>query len=79
MFQRSAIAYTEKSVNGGRLMPLFRRFVVEIPDSVSKRLAIASTAQDIATQLAPLEPEANREVLKQVAALLGVESPGEVR
>mgnify|MGYP001575308850 CR=1 FL=1 len=48
------------------------RFIVEIPEDVRRRLAIAKAAHGIANQLAPLEPEANREILYQAAALLGV-------
>ena len=48
------------------------KFFVEIPDDVKKRLAIAHAAHGIASQLAPLEPDANREILRQAAELLGV-------
>ena len=48
------------------------RFFVEVPEDVKKRLAIAHAAHGIASQLAPLEPEANREILRQAAELLGV-------
>ena len=43
-----------------------------IPDDVKRQLAIARVAHAIATQLATLEPEANREILGQAAAILGV-------
>jgi len=55
---------------GGRTW--WSRIFVEIPTDVQHRLAIAKHASTIASQLAPLEPEANREILYQVAALLGV-------
>jgi len=48
------------------------RLLIEIPVDVKRRLAIAKAAHGIANQLAPLEPEANREILYQVAELLGV-------
>ena len=48
------------------------RFFVEVPEPVQRRLAISKAASGIASQLAPLEPEANREILSQVATLLGV-------
>jgi hypothetical protein len=48
------------------------RVFVEVPEDVKRRLAIAKAAHGIANQLAPLEPEANREILYQAAALLGV-------
>lgn len=55
------------------------RFVVAIPEDVKRRLAIAKAAHGIANQLAPLEPEANREILYQAAALLGVLNDKEVK
>lgn len=54
-------------------------FVVKIPEDVKRRLAIAKAAHGIANQLAPLEPEANREILYQAAALLGVLNDKEVK
>ncbi len=48
------------------------RFFVEIPEDVKRQLEIAKVAYGIATQLAPLTPAANREILYQAAALLGV-------
>ena len=51
------------------------RFLIEVPETVKRRLAVAKAAQSIANQLAPLEPEANREILYQAAALLGVLGP----
>ena len=50
----------------------FGVLVVQGPEDVKRRLAIAKAAHGIANQLAPLEPEANREILYQAAALLGV-------
>jgi len=51
------------------------RFFVQIPDDVQRRMAVAKHAQQIAADLAPLKPEANREILEQVARLLGVDKP----
>ena len=56
------------------------RLVVRIPEDVKRRLAIAKTAHGIANQLAPLEPEANREILYRAAEILGVlNDKGEVK
>lgn len=55
------------------------RFIVTIPDDVKRRLAVAKAAHGIANQLAPLEPEANRAILYQVAEILGVLKDEEVR
>ena len=52
------------------------RFFVEIPEPVQRRLAISKAASGIASQLAPLDPEANHEILLQVAELLGVSPQG---
>lgn len=54
-------------------------FFVQVPEDVKSRLAIAKVAHGIANQLAPLEPEANREILYQVAEILGVINDKEVR
>ena len=47
-------------------------FTKKIPDDVQRRLAVATTAHRVAESLAHLEPEANREILGQAAAILGV-------
>ena len=54
------------------------RIFVEIPTDVQRRLAIAKHASGVASQLAPLEPDANREILYQVAQLLGVLNDKEI-
>lgn len=54
-------------------------FFVQIPAEVKRRLAIAQAAHGIANQLAPLDPDANREILYQVAALLGVLNDKEMK
>jgi len=54
------------------------RIFVEIPPAVQRRLAVAKQAQKIANDLAPLEPDANREILYQVAQLLGVLNDKEI-
>jgi hypothetical protein len=48
------------------------RIFVRVPEEVKRRLAIAKAAHGIANQLAPLDPDANREILYQAGALLGV-------
>lgn len=52
---------------------------VQVPEEVKRRLAVAKVAHGIANQLAPLDPEANREILYQVAEILGVLNDKEVR
>ena len=47
-------------------------FFVQIPEDVKRRLAVTKAAHSIANQLAPLDPEANREILILVAGILGV-------
>ncbi len=54
-------------------------FIVQVPEDVKRRLAIAKAAHGIAHQLAPLEPEANREILYRVAEILGVLNDKEVK
>jgi hypothetical protein len=51
---------------------------VRVPEDVKRRLAIAKAAHGIANQLAPLEPEANRQILYQAAEILGVLKDKEV-
>ena len=73
----STLAYTPVRVRPW--WNFVERFFVEIPQDVQRRLAIAKAAQGIAAQLAPLEPEANREILYRVAEILGVLNDKEVK
>jgi hypothetical protein len=52
---------------------LFSLFTHRIPEDVHRRLTISAKAHRVAESLAHLEPEANREILTQAAAILGVE------
>ena len=73
----STLAYTTVHVRSW--WNFWDRIFVEVPPDVQRRLAIAKTAHGIATQLAPLEPEANREILYRVAEILGVLNDKEVK
>lgn len=58
--------------SGGLRFWFYTLFLVQIPADVRRRLAIAKAAHGIANQLAALDPDANREILYQAGALLGV-------
>ena len=73
----STLAYTAVQVQPW--WNIWGRMFVEVPPDVQRRLAIAKTAHGIAVQLAPLEPEANREILYRVAEILGVLNDKEVK
>ena len=63
--------YSTMKHKGSELAPL-GTFEKKIPADVDRRLTIASTAHRVAESLAHLEADANREILTQAAAILGV-------
>ena len=80
MMHESMLAYTPPADPSPSWLGFWvGRMVVRIPEDVKRRLAIAKAAHGIANQLAPLEPEANREILYRVAEILGVLNDKEVK
>lgn len=70
MESNSILARVQTAV--GFWATLRAKVMQDIPSDVQRRLAVAKAAHSIANQLAPLEPDANREILRQAAEILGV-------